>query len=148
MPHATTPSPPHIRILDSTDKIYEDPASTEIPHILSTLNPSNCFLILEMLDGPTTGGEGQHYIQVYLNSDTSCLVEHREGAADKHFQADVLVPFEYGGCDIVARVFVSWALGEDDWREELEWQPLMLEEGAEGYLKGLENGDGGGSESD
>ncbi|MFG2409563.1 hypothetical protein ACGFR8_35590 [Streptomyces brevispora] len=65
----------------------------------------------------------QHYMQVYLNDDMSYQVEHREGSADRHFQAHVPRPHEMTGPEPIAKVLTDWAHDRQGWREAMPWVP-------------------------
>lgn len=100
---------------------WDDPAEDILYDLLSELNLVHRFLVVERTESTD---RGQHYIQVYLEDDGSCLVEYREGGPHAHFQARVPAPFAMHGHDIAAGVVKSWARDDDRWRTALPWVPL------------------------
>lgn len=128
---------------------WDDPAEDTLYDLLSELNLVHRFLVVERIvestdpsgssdpsgpSGPSdvsdpsgsspSSDPGQHYIQVYLEDDGSCLVEYREGGPHAHFQARVPAPFAFHGHDIAAGAVKSWARDDDHWRTALPWAPL------------------------
>lgn len=107
-----------LRATEWDGNVHDDPSDEQIFDLLSHLNLTYRFLILEKSD--------QHYIQVYLHDDLSTDVEHRDGGPDAHFRAHVTTPYDQGGHEQIAAVFRQWAADDDSWRHALPWEPLDL----------------------
>ncbi len=101
---------------------WDDPHEDQLYDLLSEMNLLHRFVIVERVDPPLPG---EHFIQVHLNDDLSCLIEYREGGPQAHFQADVAAPFDMYGHDVVADVVKSWARDDGRWRDALPWRPLL-----------------------
>jgi hypothetical protein len=111
----------HIRATAWNGDTWEDPDEDTLYDLLSELNLLHRFLIIERTDSPD---HARYYIQVYLEEDSSCLVEYREGGPHAHFQARVPAPYAMHGHDIAADVVKSWARGDDRWKTALPWTPV------------------------
>ncbi|MFE9428633.1 DUF6891 domain-containing protein [Kitasatospora sp. NPDC006697] len=77
------------------------------------------FLVLERLPG-----EPEVYAQVWHEAGGGYTVEHREGAADRHFQAEAADPAA------VAAALAGWARQEPGWDAELAWTRLAPDDPA------------------
>ncbi|MEU8508949.1 hypothetical protein AB0C40_30420 [Streptomyces brevispora] len=111
---------PVLRALEDGGRAVDDPTEDALHDLLADMNLRHRFVILERLDlEPVT----QHYMQVYLNDDMSYQVEHREGSADRHFQAHVPRPHEMTGPEPIAKVLTDWAHDRQGWREAMPWVP-------------------------
>lgn len=102
---------------------WDDPDEDTLYDLLSELNLVHRFLIVERADSPDPG---QHYIQVYLEDDHSCLVEYRDGGPHAHCQARIPAPYALHGHDLAADVVKSWARDDGQWRAALPWSPLTV----------------------
>lgn len=111
---------PRVRATDEDGAAWDDPSGQEIQRIFAGLNLRRRFLVLEKLDVPESEC-GQHYLQVALNDDFTVVLEHRNGAADRHYRTEVDVPSDQGGSDLVVSVLLAWATGHQDWQGGLTW---------------------------
>lgn len=75
-------------------------------------------LRLFVVVGRPSDGE-QTFIQV-AHEDDGLVVEHREGTAERHFQART------GDAALATRVVVDWASQGSDWRTLLPWQRIQV----------------------
>ncbi|MFF7951764.1 hypothetical protein [Streptomyces griseorubiginosus] len=113
---------PALRAVEARGRTVDDPTEAVLGDLLSEMNLSHRFVILERLDLEPVD---QHYIQVYLNDDGSYQVEYREGSADKHCQAHVPRLHEvFGPEESTAKVMMDWAHDRQGWREALPWTPV------------------------
>ncbi|MEU7327964.1 hypothetical protein [Streptomyces parvus] len=116
---------PVLRAVEAGGRIVDDPTEEALHDLLSEMNLSHRFVILERLDLEPVD---QHYIQVYLNDDLSYQVEYREGSADKHYQAHVPRLREvFGPEEPTAQVMMDWAHDRQGWREALPWAPIPFQ---------------------
>ncbi|MFC4058718.1 DUF6891 domain-containing protein [Planomonospora corallina] len=60
------------------------------------------------------------FIQVWHEDGEDYVLEHRDGAPDRHFQATL------GGPGPVIAAMIRWARQEDGWDSGLDWTPLDL----------------------
>ncbi|MFI6008287.1 hypothetical protein ACIBAG_05590 [Streptomyces sp. NPDC051243] len=104
-----------IRAITESGQTYDDPDEETLYDLLSELNLRYRFLIVERPDSP------QHYIQVRLEDDGSCLVEYRDGGPHAHYQARIPAPYAFHGHDTAAGIVNSWAHDDDQWRTALPW---------------------------
>ncbi|WP_432096082.1 hypothetical protein [Streptomyces sp. bgisy100] len=118
---------PRLRAHEWCGTTWDDPSEDRLHDLLADMNLRHCFVVVDRLDAP---GPGDHYMQVHLNEDMSCLVEYRSGGPETHHRAVVTEPFGLGGCDIVAPVLQAWAFGRAGWREALPWVPWDAERDA------------------
>ncbi|MEU2799437.1 hypothetical protein [Streptomyces sp. NPDC007117] len=113
---------PVLRAGEAGGRTVEEPTEEALHDLLSEMNLSHRFVILERRDLQPVG---QHYFQVYLNDDLSYQVEYREGSADKHYQAHVPRLHEvFGPEEATAELMMDWAHDRQGWREALPWTPL------------------------
>lgn len=116
---------PVLLVVEAGGRTVDDPTEEVLHDLLSEMNLSHRFVILERLDLEPVD---QHYIQVYLNDDLSYQVEYREGSADKHYQAHVPRLHEvFGPEEPTAKVMMDWAHDRQGWREALPWTPMPFQ---------------------
>lgn len=107
-----------VRAITESGQTYDDPAEETLYNLLSELNLCHRFLIVERPHAQ------QHYIQVCLEDDGSCLVEYREGGPHSHYQARIPAPYAFHGHDTAAGIINSWARNDGHWRTALPWTLL------------------------
>ncbi|MFE9648103.1 hypothetical protein ACFYO0_29105 [Streptomyces sp. NPDC006365] len=107
-----------LRVTDETGETWDDPSERQIQRLYAALNLRCRFLVLERLDVPEVG---QHYLQVALNDDLTVVVEYREGGSHTHYRAEVSLPSDRGGEELVVPVLLDWAARREGWRHELPW---------------------------
>jgi hypothetical protein len=107
-----------LRVTDEAGETWDDPSERQIQRLYAGLNLRCRFLVLERLDVP---GAGRHYLQIRLNDDLTMVVEYREGSPDAHYRAEVSVPSDQGGEELVVPVLLDWSAGRAGWRHALPW---------------------------
>ncbi|MFD7678935.1 hypothetical protein [Streptomyces sp. NPDC060187] len=107
-----------LRVTVETGEAFDDPDETRIQRLYAGLNLRCRFLIMER---PAERDDGQTYIQLALNDDLTMVIEHREGGPEAHYRAEVHLPAEHGGDELVAPVLLGWAAGRSGWRGALNW---------------------------
>ncbi|MFI7316896.1 hypothetical protein [Streptomyces venezuelae] len=116
---------PVLRVMEASGRTVDDPTEEALADLLSEMNLSHRFVILERLDLEPAD---QHYIQVYLNDDLSYQVEYRAGSADRHYQAHVPRLHEVFGPEAsTAEVMMDWAHDRRGWREALPWASMSFQ---------------------
>ncbi|MZF83758.1 hypothetical protein [Streptomyces sp. SID5643] len=111
---------PRLRVTVADDDVWDGPSDQQIQRLFAGLNARRHFLVLERLDVPE-GEVGQHYLQIALRDDLTLLLETRDGSAIAHHRAEVGVPSDQGGADLVVPVMLDWAAGRPGWRTALPW---------------------------
>ncbi|MFI0787381.1 hypothetical protein ACH4Q6_17510 [Streptomyces lydicus] len=111
------------RALTADGTVHDSPDAEQLYDLLSELNLTFPFLVVERADGRDPE---QHYIQVHLAEDGSCLVEHRDGGPDQHFRTVVGPPYAMKGHDEVAALVTSWARDDGEWRQRGQWQRVRV----------------------
>ncbi|WP_438490239.1 hypothetical protein [Streptomyces sp. S186] len=111
------------RALTAAGAVYDSPDGETLYDLLSELNLALPFLVVERADGRDPE---QHYIQVHLAEDGSCLVEYRDGGPDQHFRTIVAPPYAMKGHDEVAALVTSWAQDDGEWRLRGPWQQVRV----------------------
>ncbi|MFI7012682.1 hypothetical protein [Streptomyces sp. NPDC050164] len=111
---------PRLRVTVADDEVWDDPSDWQIKRLFAGLNARRHFLVLERLDVPE-GEFGQHYLQIALRDDLTLLLEYRDGSAVAHYRAEVTVPSDQGGADLVIPVMLEWAARRPGWRTALPW---------------------------
>ncbi|MFI1159097.1 hypothetical protein [Streptomyces sioyaensis] len=109
--------------LTAAGTVHERPAAETLYDLLSELNLTLPFLVVERADGRDPE---QHYIQAHLAEDGSCLVEYRDGGPDQHFRTVVAPPYDMKGHDEVAALVTSWARDDGEWRRRGHWQRVQV----------------------
>jgi hypothetical protein len=107
-----------LRVTDEVGEIWDDPSEVQIQRLFAGLNLRCRFLVLER---PDALDDGQNYLQIRLNHDLTMVVEYREGGPDSHYRAEVPLPAERGGDEVVMPVLLGWASRREGWRGALPW---------------------------
>lgn len=96
----------------ASGRAYDAPTGALLLRLLGELGPGNQFLIVDRLDATND----QHYMQVYLETDGTFVIEYRAGAADHHYEAVT--------ADLrdVHTVLTGWATDAPGWRDACTWR--------------------------
>ncbi len=118
-------SEPHVQVTlagpnfgDGTtgrDEQIDDPSTDDLVAMVEEVAER---LFLFVVVGRPSDGD-QTYIQV-AHEDEGLVVEHREGTAERHFQART------GDAALAARAVVDWAGQGSDWQALLPWQRIQV----------------------
>jgi hypothetical protein len=101
-----------LRAQTAAGRAYDTPNAALLLRLLNELGPGNQFLVVDRLDAPNP----EHYMQVYLETDGTFVVEYREGAVDRHFEAVV------DDVQSAHAVLAGWAAGSAGWRDGCDWR--------------------------
>ncbi|MFF8269299.1 hypothetical protein ACF059_18180 [Streptomyces sp. NPDC016562] len=106
-----------IRIQTERGESYERPALGTLTELVERIGADrDHFLIVErFVVDPDV------YIQVWRDEGEDYQLEHRAGAADRHFQAYLPTAAE------VVEVMARWARQEKDWDAGPAWERLHLD---------------------
>ena len=64
----------------------------------------------------------ESYIQCRIIEDTGrCLLEHRDGSADRHYQTEKTVSL-----DRAISAFIWYLRGDESWRSEFVWERIVV----------------------
>ncbi|MEW2162913.1 hypothetical protein AB0912_07920 [Streptomyces sp. NPDC007084] len=107
-----------LRITDGFGDIRDDPDATQLEALFAGMNLRSRFLIVERLDGTD---DTQTYLQLALNDDLTMVMEYRDGGPEAHYRAEVPLPAEMGGDEIVMPVLLGWGPRRPGWRGDLTW---------------------------
>jgi hypothetical protein len=108
---------PMLRAELESGAITDDPSEGVLLELLSGIERGDeAFLVLERL----SDASGQTYMQVRRLKGGSYRVEHREGSADRHFQATAASMRE------ARAVLADWAREAPGWRQALGWEKMEL----------------------
>jgi hypothetical protein len=105
-----------LRALNEAGDAYEDPSEDLLFDLMSELNETNRYLIVERLSDPF----GQTYVQTMREGDDVFLVEQRCGGPDEHFRAPRL------DLRTAHSVLTGWAFDLADKRDAVEWSRVAL----------------------
>lgn len=104
-----------VRATAESGAVWDDPSEDLLLDLVGAVERGDeLFVVVERL----ADTDRQTYMQVLRNEDGSYLVEHREGAADRHFQGTTVDWRE------AHAVLVRWAFERPGWRESLQWEPM------------------------
>ncbi len=117
-------SEPHVQVTlagdtfaDGTtgrDEQIDDPSTDDLVAMVKEVaERQRLFVVVSRSDGEQT------FIQV-AHEDDGLMVEHREGTAERHFQART------GDAALAARAVVDWAGQGSDWQALLPWQRIQV----------------------
>jgi hypothetical protein len=109
-------SDPQLRALTEDGETYDNPSEDLLFELLSDLSGADNWLIVERPSDPN----GETYAQVLLKEDGTFVIEHREGSAERHYQATA------PDIHSVHEALTGWAFELDGWRDPLEWQQLTF----------------------
>jgi hypothetical protein len=112
---------PRLRVTEANGDSWDDPEDDKIFDLVRDLGPDNRFLIVERHDRPSLW---QHYMQVYLNDDSTFALEFRDGGPQAHYRAEVGADAR----DLPAAIIVQWASDQTGWRDALPWKPWQSAE--------------------
>ncbi|MER7826040.1 hypothetical protein ABTX85_26160 [Streptomyces sp. NPDC096097] len=95
---------------------YERPTLTVLSEVVERIGADgDHFVVVErIVEDPDV------YIQVWHDAGADYQLEHRDGSAERHFQAYLPTAAE------VVEVMARWARQEKGWDVGPEWQPLRL----------------------
>lgn len=100
-----------LRVETAAGRSYDTPTGALLLRLLGELGEGNQFLVLDRLDA----ANAEHYMQVYRETDGTFVIEYREGAADRHFEAVTADLRE------VHAVLTGWAADAPGWRTPCAW---------------------------
>jgi hypothetical protein len=104
---------PHLRIVLEDWTVIDNPSADNIEAALNSLHADgNAFAILEVTD--------MTFMQVLLQPEGTYVIEHRAGAAHRHYQA---VTRDLGS---VVNAFQAYAAGDDSWQGAFGWRKIRL----------------------
>ncbi|WP_371592693.1 hypothetical protein [Streptomyces virginiae] len=105
-----------IKIQTERGESYERPALGMLSELVERIGAEgDHFLVVErIVEDPDV------YIQVWRDAGADYQVEHRDGSAERHFQAHLPTAAE------VVEVMARWARQEKGWDVGPGWQPLHL----------------------
>ncbi|WP_329249276.1 hypothetical protein OG417_02845 [Actinoallomurus sp. NBC_01490] len=101
-----------LRAETASGRSYDAPSEALLFRLLGELGPGNQFLVVDRVDVPG----GQHYMQVYREVDATYVIEYREGAPERHFEAVTT------DLRTALAVLIGWAAGAHGWRDACEWR--------------------------
>ncbi|MEU9164241.1 hypothetical protein AB0D29_28730 [Streptomyces sp. NPDC048424] len=105
-----------IRIQTERDESYERPTRGTLSQLVERIGAdSDHFVIVERLTA-----DPDVYIQVWHDAGDDYQLEHRDGSADRHFQAYLPTAAE------VVEVMARWARQEKAWDLGPTWRRLDL----------------------
>jgi hypothetical protein len=108
---------PALRAELESGAIKDDPSEGALLELLSAIERGDeKFLVLERL----SDASGQTYIQACRAGAGAYRVEHREGGADRHFEATAANLRE------AHAVITDWAREAPGWRQALRWERLQF----------------------
>ena len=109
---------PALRAELESGAVKDDPSEDVLLELLSAIERGDeAFLVLERL----SDASGQTYMQACRAAAGAYRVEHREGGADRHFEATAESMLE------AHAVMADWARETPGWRQALRWERMQFD---------------------
>lgn len=98
--------------MDRVAQTWSDPTDEQLFDLISELNLSHQFLIVDRADAPNA----EYFMQVRITDDFSRYdIEYRDGGPRAHFRAEVRRDNEFAAHRITAGILAGWARDRSGW---------------------------------